>query len=397
MPRHPLTRVLADRHVAVGPLAYALRLGIAASLAFAVTTLVLDTPQPPLLAPWTAVFALYPTVIESFRGALRRVAALALGALVAVGMVALTGTTFVAVAVVVTLAGLVGRWPRLGEQGIQVPGGAVLVLVMAQRNPLDYLVQFGVETTVGVLAALLVNGLAPPLQMALVRDTLDRLRDRVAQLLEDVADEADGNGGHLDWRDWGRRMDSVVAEASSVVGQSRESTRLNLRRRHVHVPRQAARTLDVLEHASLESRNIARGLFAHEEDDTRDLFTGKDGRDRLAATLRQAAAAVRALRIDGGEPHDGEVRAHLDDARDGLAALGGEVHAEPGLGQERRYAWSREHAVLVAVGRLLTELDRTSEAPRSPAPPSGARPPSPAGRRGSGSGPARRSRARDRR
>jgi uncharacterized membrane protein YgaE (UPF0421/DUF939 family) len=370
--RSSVAAALGRRRLAVGPLAYALRLGIAASLAFAATTLVVDTPRPPLLAPWTAVFALYPTVIESFRGALRRLAALALGALVAVGMVALTGTTFLAVAVVVTAAGLVARWPRLGEQGIQVPGGAVLVLVMAQRGPLDYLVQFGIETTIGVLAALLVNGLSPPSHVAVVRDALDRLRDRVAQLLEDVADEADGDGGSLDWRDWGRRLDGVVAEADSVVSQSRESTRFNLRGRHVHAPRQAARALDLLEHAALESRNIARGLYAHEEDDSRDLFSGEAGRERLATTLRETAGAVRACLVDGDRAGPPEFREHLAAAHDGLVALGGEVHAEPGLGGERKRSWSREHAVLVSLGRLLAELDRLADRVSSPS--SGASP-----------------------
>jgi hypothetical protein len=336
-----------------GTLLFALRTAAAAVLAF-VAAVVLTGAERPLFAPWTALFALYPTVAGSFRGGTKRLTALLLGGAVAVGTVEAVGPGPSAIGVVVLVAALVGRWSLLGDQGLQVPAGAILVLLAAGEDPSEYALQLLAETAVGVGAGLLVTLAVPPLQFRSAGYALDRLRDRIARLLDDVADEACGGGGVLDWRDWGRRLDAAGAEARATVWRSQDAVRLNVRARRLPAVPQATRcALDALEHAAVEARGVGRSLVWDTAEDPQSLFLEDASAERLSRTLRETAAAVR-LFGDGDRTHRDRYHRHLREARRRLEALAEEVRHRT---RTSGVTWSRENAVVVAVERLLAELE----------------------------------------
>lgn len=329
------------------------RLALAAGLAFAITVPVTGQPAP-LFAPWTALYAVYPTVARSGWAALQRFAALSLGGGMAMALVEFSGRSSLVIGLVVFVAALVGRWRRLGEHGLDVAGVALLVLIVSGSRPFAYVADLAVETAVGLACALCVNVLLPPLHLGLAADALDRLRQRVATLLEDVAEYARCEGGRLDWRDWGRRLDSAVAEARVAVTRSGESTRWNLRRVGKGGDTSGSeRALDALEHAAVESRSIARGLVWHGDDDHRLFAVGSEG-TRLAGVLDLAAEAVRLFGTS--DPGDRQrLAARVAQARGQLGDLSAEVRGDERDGGVR---WSRENAVIVSAGRLLREMDR---------------------------------------
>ena len=98
---------------------------VATVLAWQLAVRLLDSPYP-FYAPMAALLVVDWTIVRSIGASARRVAAVVVGMSIAWLVGSLVGVTWRSM-VVMFVAVLIGRWPRLGDHGIQVPAmGAAL-------------------------------------------------------------------------------------------------------------------------------------------------------------------------------------------------------------------------------------------------------------------------------
>lgn len=228
---------------------------IAWLIARQVTGIALD-----LTASLTALLVVQASAYSTVRMGLLRVGAVLTGVLVAVGFSAVAGLSWWSLAAVIAASLLLAKVFRLGEQALEVPISAMLILAVSSP---DVAAEARVTLTlvgagVGVLFNFVLPSAVPStragtavLRVAYaIADCLDRAsRSMVAERLEheEVAR----------WSDETRRVSGQVAEASNAVTLVKEGRRLNPR--------------------ALASTDVEPGL--------------REGLDRLEASL----LAIRAL------------------------------------------------------------------------------------------------------
>lgn len=311
----------------------------------------------PFYAPLGAISAMYPTVLGSVRAGLQTVAGLALGILLAAGVLLVGEPNLVTIAVAVGLGVLLAGIRRLGAGAEYVPVAAVFVLILGGQDAEGYSAGFLVQMSVGVVIGLLVNvTVFPPLDFRTARLQLDRLQGVVVDYLEDVAAEL-AEPGSTTGRDWQQRNHALVritGEVREAVDESARSTRGNPR---VVLRRRSRRTdpgygsLVKLENVVFHLRGFTdalRELYDHEGHE----WAVPDAlRDRLAEAVQSAADAVQAW-SDGEDPEEAAER-----VRSLVSRLGGDPMdpAEP-LG---RLAITAGHDL----ARLVAVLDPPSAPP----------------------------------
>jgi hypothetical protein len=213
-----------------------------------------------LTAPLTALLVVQASAYSPVRMGFLRVGAVLTGVLVAVGVSAVAGLSWCSLGPVIAASLLLAKVFRLGEQALEVPISAMLILAVSSP---DVAAESRVALTlvgagVGVLFNFLLPSAVPTaragtavLRVAYaIADCLDRAsRSMAAQRLrhDDVAR----------WSDETRRVSGQVAEASNAVTLVKEGRRLNPR--------------------ALASADVEPGL--------------REGLDRLEASL----LAIRAL------------------------------------------------------------------------------------------------------
>lgn len=306
----------ALRHVRV---LLAAKAALAASGSWLIA-LQLPAPAPDyaFYAPLGAVVALYPTVHTSVAQAVRAVAAIALGASLALAASALWAATTGVVAVVVGIGVLLGGIPWLAEQRSYVPIAGLFVLVIGQGHELRYSAVYAGLFLIGAVVTVVVNAALPALLLREADDALDRLRDVVVAHLTYLADRLRDPGEEpLEDRGPGRPpLTAPTSTARRAVRQSREARRGNLRAR-------AAR--DAVPHRYERFRTLERAVLTVEDlyqllgDDPAggELRRISPGARRPAATALDALA--RELRSDAA-PH--AARGPADEA---VAALTAEL------------------------------------------------------------------------
>ncbi|MCO7220073.1 hypothetical protein [Klenkia sp. PcliD-1-E] len=218
--------------------AMALRAAVAASLAWAAAQLVPGSAGDyPYYAPLGAVVATSTTLAGSARASLQTVAAIALGAGIALGVDAVGYPNVVTVAAVVALGVAVGGWRVLGAAGSWAPGAALFTLVVGDADPLGYVAGYAGLTLLGALIGLLVTAAFPPLPLAPAQAELERLRTVLAGQLDDLVDglRQDAPPDEEGWRARMRAIDPVLGDMREAVGQAESARRGNRRARH-HAP-----------------------------------------------------------------------------------------------------------------------------------------------------------------
>ena len=138
---------------------YALRVAVAAAVAFAVGSALLPGSTP-VLAALTAMLVVEVTVVDVVANSLKRMASVVLGVLIAVGFSYLVGLTWWSLAIVVAVALMVGQLLRLGHHVLEIPISAMLVLAVGGSGATasDRIV----ETLIGGAVGVLVSLIAPP-------------------------------------------------------------------------------------------------------------------------------------------------------------------------------------------------------------------------------------------
>jgi uncharacterized membrane protein YgaE (UPF0421/DUF939 family) len=341
---------------------------LAAGLSWWIAAMVTGVGNP-VLASLSAIVVVQVSVRASVRTAIQRSAAVVLGVLVALAIsdaLALNSVTVtVLVAVSLGVGELVLRLPPAAARQVPI---TILVVVAAvsesnERGGWDRVIDTALGAAVGVGVSLVL----PASRLVDARQTLDRLADSVAGVLE-----AMGSGLQKTWsteqtEDWRRRArvsrGRLVDQAVEAVGNGKEAARWNVRdRRHIDELTRFEEVMPRLERTAIGVSVISRGL----DDHARIAGTTHRAMPAMGALLIALAAAVRATATSVlATPEESDVDASLAEIRTRrhackLAASrrarlaiehGDEVVDEVADGEWLNYA-----ALLVQVDRIVADL-----------------------------------------
>ncbi|MBB4904990.1 FUSC family protein [Actinophytocola algeriensis] len=204
---------------------------VAAAIAYLVARQV-HAPQS-FMAPYAAVFMMSETVYRSFAEAVRTVATLVLGVLLAFVTITVIPNVAIALPVAVFVGAAMGQWHRLGDSGIWIGVTALLMLAYGTAGNADYLQYRVIEGVLGAVIGLAVNMFVlPPLHLRAGRQAVEDVAAELEDLLHAVADglRRDWDDGHARlWQRRARQLEDVVRGAEHARGRGRESTRYNPR------------------------------------------------------------------------------------------------------------------------------------------------------------------------
>lgn len=301
-------------------------------------------------APLVAVLSVQPTVVKTLRDTAQRLSGVGIGLALGYAAVATVGLRWWSLAVVAAAASLVSTWRRLGEEGVQVPIAALLLILLAE-SPATYAAQLLGEGLLGALVAAAVNlAVLPPLYVQSAGDRLLALRAE----LGDVVDAMSRDIGERwppespDWLERARQVRRPLEAAREAIENGSESVLFNPRgRRFRGTPRRQRQVLSTLEHVTVTVRDLAGTLEEAADPDDPALHLNDVFRPELAAALHSLASALTSY--GDAEPSDAAAaeRSPVAEAAEQVAAL-----------QRRLAEWEAPQVPsLLAEGALVTGLD----------------------------------------
>ena len=364
----------------VGPVAVQIaRLTIAAVVAY----LVADAVSPGILdltAPLTALLVVQASTVGTLQMGLVRVGAVLTGVLVAVAFASSIGLSWWSLAIVIATSLVLANLLRLGEQSLETPISAMLILAVSTPG-LAAEVRVAntlIGTVVGIAFSLLVPVSIPS---ARATSAVRRVARSQAALLDEVALTLADRAPHSEevqaWLDWTEEIGRDVADASAAVRTVEESRRLNpraLATAKVHPGLRAS--LDRLERCLAAERSliVVIGKEAPASDDGTDLSLGPELRRAFAVVLDDVGDAVRGFgdlvsaEFGGGNVDrvDELLEQTLDVVRETRAVLTelALLDVDP---RQQTDLWMVQGSVLAAVEQILLQLD-LEERERSRAP-----------------------------
>lgn len=235
---HALTRlrsglsdvgIIASRHPHV---TRSLRTAIAAGIAWLIVMPMSGAANAyPYYAPLGAVVAVSTTVAGSLRESVRGVAAIIIGAMLALAVRPLGSAEVVALVIVVGIGSLISGWSRLGSMGSWVPIAAMFVLIPGQSDPKEYLIGYVGLTSLGAAVGVAANLVFAPLPLSRSGAEVRRVRDALARELTALADGL-RRDELLTKDEWDERRESLqplTRQMSEMVAQAGEARRANWR------------------------------------------------------------------------------------------------------------------------------------------------------------------------
>ena len=232
-----------------------------------------------------------------------------LGVLLAFALAQLFGINGLTLGVALLFALLMGRVPRLREEGVTAATTVLFVLTTGYQQQEDLLFERVLATALGIAVGVVINLLVvPPLNDRSAAQHVDTIDERLGALLRDMAhairrgDSAEAMG---EWVEQTRGLDQDLDHAWEVVGSARESTWLNPRRRRATLGKGDLSYEDVLyrlEDGVSEARTIARTLrestVDEQEWDPRFRDRWVDLLARVGERVQRPHAEVAGLRDD---------------------------------------------------------------------------------------------------
>jgi uncharacterized membrane protein YccC len=322
---------------------------LAGVVAWVVAIDVLGLEQP-FLAPWAAVLVVHATVYRTVSRGGQQVAGTFLGVVLAWACGALFDVSWLAMAVMLVVAFLLGRNRWMRDEAATIATTGIVVLATNAADQSNLLTSRLLDTTVGVVVGLLVNLLVwPPLRD---RAAWARAAELPGELADVLAQMAEGMGPDLTpadaepWVDALRRIDERVDEAWRLLGQARESGRFNPRRSRPAGLDDLTRTLHRLEQAVADTLSMARTLSLSAENASLWDDTFRTTWMRLLADTAHAVSTHDADRL-------GEIRAEL-----------GRFASELSDDSLAQAAWHEYGGLLVNLRNVvvaLTEVTRLGE------------------------------------
>ena len=358
--RAPLTLTLA-RHRAQPTAATIIRLTACAVFAYLIALPVPET-SPPVLAPLTAMLVLQVSVYQTLFSAVRRVAAVVAGVLIALGLSRWIGFTWWSLGLTITLGLAVGYALRLREAALEVPISAMLILSVGSSAAATSRIT---ETLIGTAAGLVAGFVLTAPQVEPAEEAIAELARTMADLLDRMAaglNDGSVNDSARAWLDQARALGNEIGRVDEALQQAEESTKLNPRSMLPRSTVALRQSLETLEHSAITVRVLARSLT----DNTR--LAGDDNslndpevRREHADTLRELSAAVRtysglATELDahGHQALKADLERHLAAARDEQDRLSELLATAPAV---RPVGWPLRGELISHLDRLRSELE----------------------------------------
>jgi uncharacterized membrane protein YgaE (UPF0421/DUF939 family) len=320
------------------------RLTAAAVISYLMTLLV--TPgSTDLTAPLTALLVVQVSAVGTLRMSFIRVGAVLTGVLVAVGVSNFLGLSWWSLAIVVAASLLLAKTLRLGEQSVETPISAMLILAVSSPGVAGEVRVLNtlIGAAVGVGFSLLVPIAIPNTR---AHDAVRRVARSQAALLDEVALTLGVRAPQKEevaaWSDWLDHIAADIEDAESAVRAAQHSRRWNARALAVaKVHPGLSQALERLERC-LTAEHALLTAIAKDTSPTQDSGTS------AAAEMRGAFAVV------------------LDDLANGLRAFADVVTAEFGPGDAQRVdnAIARSLDIVREARAVLTELTMLDVDPR---------------------------------
>jgi uncharacterized membrane protein YgaE (UPF0421/DUF939 family) len=358
--RAPVTLTLA-RHRAQPTAATIIRLAACAVFAYLIALPVPET-SPPVLAPLTAILVLQVSIYQTLFSAVRRVAAVVIGVLLALGLSSWTGFTWWSLGLTITLGLAVGYALRLREAVLEVPISAMLILSVGSKAAATSRIT---ETLIGTAAGLIAGFVLTAPQVEPAEEAIADLARMMADVLDQMAaglNDGSVNDSARAWLDQARALGNEIRRVDEALQQAEESAKLNPR--SVRLPYSTVtlrQSLENLEHSAITVRVLARALA----DTTRlagddNALNDPDVRRGLADTLRELSAAVRTysslvteLDAHGHEVLKADLERHLAAARAEQDRLSELLAMAPAA---RPVGWPLRGELISHLDRLRSEL-----------------------------------------
>ncbi len=341
---------------------------VAAGAAWWIAGLVTGVGSP-VLASLSAIVVVQVSVRASVRSAIQRSLAVVLGVIAALAISewlelnSLTVTLLVAASLGV--AELLLRLPRAAARQVPI---SMLVVLAAVSLPSE---RQGwhriVDTVLGAAVGVGISLVLPASRLVDARQTLDRLSDNVANVLEMM-----GSGLQQTWsieqtEAWRRQArvtrGRLVDQAVEAVGNGKEAARWNVRdRRHIDELTRFEEAMPRLERTAIGVSVISRGL----DDHARVSGTSHKSMAAMGELLIALATAVRATVSNVLDPSkSSDIAAALDEVRarrnvcmqaaSRRARLAIDHDDETDAAQAEG-EWLNYTAILVQVDRIVADL-----------------------------------------
>lgn len=341
------------------------RLVIAVVLTFVVIRLLFSATHD-VTGPLTALLVVQASSVGTVRAGILRIGAVLTGVLIALGMATFVGLTWWSLALVVAAALLVATVLRLGDQLLEAPISAMLILgasaseTAAQDRLLFTLVGAAVGAAMGL-------ALPPSLPISLASSRLRQVADQLAEQLstagEMLAAQPVARAQVDDWIQQLRHVDKQVDSAAETIDQVSEGRRLNTRALTVADVGPLMRSaLETLENCALS----VRALFVHIRTEVTDSPTEHASDDDLravfAVVLHHSSSAIRSF----GELAEAEVEGRQGEAESSFAVSlemlreGRAVLTELMLTDADDQSWLMRSSTLSALEQVLAQLNLES-------------------------------------
>jgi hypothetical protein len=352
-----------------------LRLTVAAVVAYLLTAL-LTEGAPDLTGPLTALLVMQASAYSTIKTGGVRVGAVLAGILVATLLSAWSGLTWWSLGAAIATSLLLGKVLRLGEQALEAPISAMLILGVSNH---DIAAQTRIlNTLIGAAVGIAFNVLYPPaMPTGPARTSLLRVADAAAGPLDSAADALTEGPVSREqvgqWVDRTRSASREVGQAATRIAALRDSRRFNTRALGtLDVEPVLGSGLDTLEQCLLATRALFTVLQAEvPASDAPADPSGADpyGADPYGADVRQAfavvlhdtadclrafAALVVAESEDRGPETEQALAESLDVLRETQAILTELFMVDA---KEGTSSWLLRASILTAVQQLLSRLD----------------------------------------
>ncbi len=276
----------------------------------------------PVLAPLTALLVVQVSLSHTLRSAAQRVISVVAGVLVAVGLSVVVGFTWWSLGVLVAVALAVGLMLRLGDDLLEVPISAMLIL--SAVGSATAATSRIVETLIGAAAGLIGGLVFTPVRLQPAEEAVDDLSGQLADLLDQIAGDIE-EGADVnrcaERLNQARALGGEIERVDRALTESEESLRLNPGARILPQAAIPLRTgLETLERAAVTVRVIARWAADASRPEADSPLRDPQIRARLTEVLRELAVAVGsvgdhvragiATAVAGPATRDGAIRPH---------------------------------------------------------------------------------------
>jgi hypothetical protein len=343
------------------------RLTVASTVAY----IVADTLFPGILdltAPLTALLVVQASTVGTLLMGLVRVGAVLTGVLVAVLVSASLGLSWWTLAAVIALALIIGKVLRLGDQWLEAPISAMLILAVSSPDVAAEVRIYNtlIGTVVGIAFSLLVPVAIPNTQAS---EAVRRVARSQAALVSEIAMTLGDRPPHREevaaWSDWARHIGTEATEAAIAVESVKETRRFNPRALRVALVHPGLRqSLDRLDACLAAERAmlVALGQDAAPDGDSEPDIAEVELRGAVAVVLDDVSSALRMFGdvVDAefgrqGRRDPGAVERMVETVHETRAVLTELMLLDTSPGANAR--WVLRGTLLTAIEHIVSQLD----------------------------------------